>query len=107
MESDNTEEQKLQKAKKHVRRIKLFYIHFAGYLIVMVLLLYNLYIVEGEYKNNIISLNLSVLVLWTVAILWHALKVFKERKVFKKSWEDKKIASYLVKDDADETKMWE
>lgn len=96
----------LLKAQKHVRRIKLFYIHFAGYLVVMVLLLYNLYIVEGEYKNDIISLNLSVLVLWTVAILWHALKVFKERKVFKKSWEEKKIASFLEKDDAEETKMW-
>lgn len=107
MESHNTEEQKLLKVKKHLRQVKLFYIHFAGYLVVLALLLYNLYIVEGEYKNNIISLNLSVLVLWTVAILWHALKVFKERKVFKKSWEDKKIASYLEKDDAEETKMWE
>ncbi|WP_426429734.1 2TM domain-containing protein [Winogradskyella sp. HB-48] len=107
MESHNTEEQKLLKAKKHVRQLKLFYIHFAGYLVVLALLLYNLYIVEGEYKNNIISLNLSVLVLWTVAILWHALKVFKERKVFKKSWEDKKIASYLEKDHVEETKMWE
>ncbi|MCB0398864.1 MAG: 2TM domain-containing protein [Winogradskyella sp.] len=106
MESSNTEEQKLLKAKKYVRQLKLFYIHFAGYLVVLALLLYNLYIVEGEYKNNIISLNLSILVLWTVAIVLHAWKVFKERKVFKKSWEDKKIASYLKKDDAEETKIW-
>lgn len=101
------DKKRLLKAQKHVRRIKLFYIHFAGYLVVLALLVYNLYIVEGDYKNNIISLNLSILVLWTVAVLLHAWKVFREKKVFKKSWEDKKIASYLEKDDAEDTKMWE
>ncbi|MCT4628768.1 2TM domain-containing protein [Winogradskyella sp.] len=99
--------QRLLRAKKHVRRSKLFYIHFAGYLIVVALLLYNLYIVEGAYKNTIISLNLSVLVLWTVAIVLHAWRVFKERKVFRKSWVEKKIASYLEKEEVEETKMWE
>ncbi|APY09224.1 hypothetical protein BWZ20_13330 [Winogradskyella sp. J14-2] len=97
----------LLKAQKHVRRLKLFYIHFAGYLVVVALLLYNLYIVEGEYKNNIISLNLSILVLWTVVIMIHAFIIYKERKVFKKSWEDKKIASYLENGSTEETKMWE
>ncbi|MDG4716313.1 MULTISPECIES: 2TM domain-containing protein [Winogradskyella] len=101
------DKERLLKAQKRVRHLKLFYIHFAGYLVVVALLLYNLYIVEGAYKNNIISLNLSVLVLWTVAILLHAWKVFKENKVFKKSWEDKKMASYLAEEEIEETKMWE
>ena len=107
MESHNAKEQKLLSAKKRVRQLKLFYIHFVGYLVVVALLLYNLYIVEGAYKNNIISLNLSILVLWTVAIVLDAWKVFREKKVFKESWEDKKIASYLEKDETEETKMWE
>ena len=107
MEPHNNEEQKLLNAKKRLRRLKLFYIHFVGYLIVVALLVYNLYIVEGVYKNDIISLNLSVLVLWTMAIIIHAWKVFKEKTVFRKSWEDKKIASYLEKDETEKTKMWE
>ncbi|MBL87770.1 MAG: hypothetical protein CMO82_14095 [Winogradskyella sp.] len=107
MESHNNEEQKLLNAKKRLRRLKLFYIHLAGYLIVVALLVYNLYIVEGVYKNDIFSLNLSVLVLWTMAIIIHAWKVFKEKTVFRKSWEDKKIASYLERDETEKTKMWE
>ncbi|MDY2588120.1 2TM domain-containing protein [Winogradskyella aquimaris] len=107
MESDNSKEQQLLEAKKHIRRVKLFYIHLAGYLVVVALLLYNLYIVEGTYTHTIISLNLSVLLLWTVAMFINYWRVFKERKMFNKSWENKKIKSYLDKKDIEETKMWE
>lgn len=79
------EKQQFLKAKRQVRSLKLFYIHLAGYLVLVGLLVYNLLIVQGIYKNNIISLNLSVLVLWTVAIAIHAWKIFKEQKVFKQS----------------------
>ena len=107
MQLGNNDNQRLQEAKRNVRRLKIFYIHLVGYIVLVALLCYNLYIVEGPYKNNIISLNLSILVSWTVFILLHAWRVFKERKIFKKSWEDKKIASYLEKDEIEETKMWE
>lgn len=107
VEADKTKEKQLLEAKKYIKRVKLFYIHLAGYLVLVGLLVYNLLIVQGIYKNNIISLNLSVLVLWTVAIVLHAWKVFKERKVFNKSWEDKKMKLYLDKKDTEETKMWE
>ncbi len=103
---NNQEEYRLVQAKKSVRRLKLFYIHLAGYIVVVALLSYNLYIVQGEYKNNIISLNLSVLVAWTVFICIHGWRVFKERKVFNKGWKDKKIQAFLNKEDI-ETKMWE
>ena len=53
MEPHNNEEQKILNAKKRLRRLKLFYIHFTGYLVIVALLVYNLYIVEGVYKNDI------------------------------------------------------
>ncbi|RED42740.1 2TM domain-containing protein [Winogradskyella eximia] len=104
--NQDLKKQQLRKAKDKVRKVKVFYIHLAGYVVVVALLLYNLYIVAGPYKNNIISLNLSVLVGWTVFIIIHGLNVFKGKRIFKKSWEDKKTAQFL-KDKEEEKTFWE
>lgn len=106
MTKELKEKQQLINAKDKVRKIKIFYIHLAGYIIVVALLLYNLYIVAGPYKNNIISLNLSVLFAWTIFIIIHGLNVFKQKQIFKKSWEDKKTEQFL-KDKEEETTFWE
>lgn len=99
--------QYLIEAKKKAKRNMIFYVHLVGYFIVVALLLYNLYIVDGPYKNNIISLNLSVLVAWTVFIIMHGLNIFKGKQIFKKSWEDKRTAEFLNKEDEIERTMWE
>ncbi|WP_197429324.1 2TM domain-containing protein [Winogradskyella endarachnes] len=93
-------------AKEKVRKLKLFYLHLIGYFIGSALLLYNLYIVAGPYKNNIISLNLSILFFWTVLIIIHGLIVFKHKHIFKKSWEDKKTEQFL-KEKEEKTTYWE
>lgn len=96
-----------QQAKKQLKRIQLFYIHLAGYLILVALILLNFYVMEeGPYTSAITALNLSVLVGWTVFIGLHAWRVFKEKKVFKKEWEEKKIEEFL-KDNDEETTLWE
>ena len=102
------EKQLFIKAKKRVRRVWLFYVHLAGYIVFVALILYNFYIIEeGPYKNNIISLNLSVLVAWSVFIVIHGLKVFKGRQIFNKTWEDRKTEQFL-KEEADvDTTFWE
>lgn len=100
--------QRLIAAKKHVRRIQLFYVHLAGYLIIVALLLYNLSILEeGEYKKVITWLNLTTLVCWSIFIAIHAWRVFKGRLLFKKSWEDRKIKEFLKDEEALETTFWE
>lgn len=106
MQSKDIEKQRFLKAQKKLKQLKVFYIHLAGYLVSLALMLYNLYIVSGPYKNNIISLNLSIIVVWTVLVLLHAWRVFKEKKAFKKSWEDEKIKRFL-EEEGQETKMWE
>ncbi len=73
--------------------------HLVGYIIIVMLLSYNLYIVGGEYKNFIIWLDLIVLVLWTIFILVHAWRVFKGRRLFKKSWEERKMKEYMDKEE--------
>ncbi|MDN3493393.1 2TM domain-containing protein [Winogradskyella bathintestinalis] len=101
------ENQRLERAKKRVKRLKLFYIHLAGYIVFVALLLYNLYIVAGPYKNNIISLNLSIIVVWTVLIFVHGLHIFKGKRIFKKSWEDRKVERFLKEKKEEETTFWE
>lgn len=107
METNKNEEQLLANAQKKVRRVKIFYLHLVGYIIGMALLLYNFYILEeGPYKNNIISLNLSLIVVWTVFIIIHGLNVFKSKSVFKKSWEERKIKEF-TKEEETEKQLWE
>jgi uncharacterized membrane protein len=101
------EEQLRVNAKKKVRRIKIFYLHLALYIISTALILYNFYIIEeGPYKDNIISLNLSILVAWTVFIIIHGFVAFKEGKVFSKRWEEKKINEF-TKGENSERQLWE
>ena len=109
MKRDIDQQQYLIDAKKKAKRKWLFYIHLAGYIIFVSFILYNLYIVEGPYKDNIISLNLSIIVAWTVFIVIQGLCIFGGKLIFKKSWEKKKIEDFLNKnnDEDDETKLWE
>lgn len=104
----NNKEQFLIEAKKRAKKSMIFYVHLVGYIIFVSLILYNFYILEeGPYKNNIISLNLSILFAWTVFIIIHGINVFKGKQIFKKSWEDKKLEEFLSEDEEIETKMWE
>ena len=108
MNKNIDEQQLFIKAQKRVRRLWVFYIHLAAYIISVALILYNFYIIEeGPYKNNIISLNLSILVAWSVFIIIHGLNIFKENKIFKKSWEDRKTEEFLEKKDEVKTTFWE
>ena len=106
MTKELKEKQQLRNAKNKVRKLKVFYIHLAGYIVVVALLLYNLYIVAGPYKNNIISLNLSVIFAWTIFIIIHGLNVFKQKRIFKTSWEEKKTKEFLNNKE-EETTFWE
>ena len=108
MKSETDKEDHFIKAEQKVRKLWWFYIHLVGYFVVVALILLNFYVIEeGPYKNNIISLNLSVLVAWTVIIIIHGVKIFKGKQIFKKSWEDKKIDGFLKEETEEETTFWE
>lgn len=105
MESSK-ERERLLKAKKQVRKIKIFYLHLALYIIVVALIALNFYVMEGPYTSVITGLNIIVLVLWTGFVGIHAWRVFKGKFLFQKSWEDKKTEQFLEEEKV-ETKLWE
>lgn len=97
MEASKEKNESYYKAKEKVKQIQIFYLHLVGYIIIVILLSYNIYIAEGEYKNFFIWLDTTFLVLWTIFIIIHGWRVFKGR-FFKKSWEDRKIQEFIEKD---------
>lgn len=108
MKKQINEEQLRINAKRKIKQIQIFYLHLVLYLIVMALIFYNFYIIEeGHYKNNIMALNFSVIVVWSVFITLHGLVVFKGKQIFKKRWEDEKIKEFLEKEEAVKTTFWE
>jgi uncharacterized membrane protein len=98
------EEELFIKAEKKVRSIRNFYLHLILYIIGVLLISYNFYIIEGPYTSIITGLNITILVFWTLIICIHGWNVFKAKFLFKKSWEDKKIEEYL---DENQQQRWE
>jgi hypothetical protein len=108
METKYDQKDSLKQAKKKVRQLKIFYIHLAGYLVVVALILYNFYILgDNPYRKAIVWVNTTTLVAWTIFIALHAYSVFKGRLLFKKGWEEQKIKEYLKEDEEVKTTTWE
>lgn len=106
MKLNEEERKRYIEAKKKVRRIQIFYLHLVLYIIVVALILFNLYIIEGPYTNVITGLNISTIVFWTIFIFIHGWSVFKGKLFFSKRWEDKKIEQ-ILKDKNKEETFWE
>ncbi|MCR8668512.1 2TM domain-containing protein [Aestuariibaculum sp. M13] len=98
MSADNRNQEAFLKAEKKVYNLKVFYIHLVGYFILVALLVYNLYIMHGPYKDFFFWFDIIVLVAWTVFISIHGRHVFRGEIIFKKNWEERKIKEFLEKD---------
>ncbi|NNK82353.1 MAG: 2TM domain-containing protein [Flavobacteriaceae bacterium] len=105
MSKQKSKQKQFEDAKKRVNKLKIFYIHLAGYIVVLSLVVWNLLIIEdGEYKKAIVLLNWTTIVVWGIFIIIHAWTTFKGRFLFSKKWEDKKVKEYMEEDN---TKLWE
>lgn len=106
MSNDISREKQYIEARKRVNRLKIFYIHLAGYIVVFGLIVWNLVIIEeGEYKNAIVWLNCTTIVVWGIVIAIHAWTTFKGRILFGKKWEDRKVKELMKEDE--EITTWE
>lgn len=105
MSKDKARDKQFLKAKKKVDKLKVFYIHLAGYIVVVGLIVWNFLIIEeGPYKASIIWLNCTTIIVWGIFILIHAWTTFKGRFLFSKKWEDKKVKQFMEEDN---TTLWE
>jgi uncharacterized protein (DUF983 family) len=97
METSKENNESYYKAKESVRQVQIFYMHVVGYIIIVALLSYNIYIAEGIYRNFFVWLDNIFLVLWTIFIIVHGCRVFKKR-IFKKSWEERKMQEFIARE---------
>lgn len=98
MSLNKTDQEVFLKAQRKVYNLKIFYIHLVGYVILIALLAYNIYIMDGPYKDFFFWFDMIVMVAWTAFISIHGWHVFKGKILFKKEWEKRKIESYFEKD---------
>ena len=112
---ENLEQNKLERAKKHVKELQGFYAHFTAYIIV------NLFISTMKIYGNMSDGEtffqafwdfgtFAVWFFWGIGMTSHALHVFGGDLIFGKGWEERKIKEFMEKDEQEYkriSKHWE
>ena len=104
MENSYFEQERYDRAKKQVRRIRGFYTHVIVYVVINLMLvvinIQNLEPGESYFQwRNFITLGF-----WGIGLLAHGLSVFLPSIVAGKNWEDQKIKEIM---DKEKNHKWE
>lgn len=100
---ENSERQKLKRARKKVAEIKGFYTHLTVYLIVntSILLLKGI----GNYWHGETFMGpfwhfstLATWLFWGIGLFFHGMKVFSNNTVFSREWEEPQLKKIMDKD---------
>lgn len=87
--------EKLERAKRKVRRIKGFYIHALVYLLVNLLIIFSNGFAE---KNGFADMDsYYTAILWGFGLLAHGLTVFGPQMILGDDWEERKIREMMNK----------
>nr|WP_322624303.1 2TM domain-containing protein [uncultured Flavobacterium sp.] len=105
-----TEQLKMERARRRIKALKGFYIHFAVYIVVNAGLLITSYF-KGDYlqkqPHEFWSFQtFSTAVFWGIGLLCHAFNTFGTSLLLGKGWEDRKIREYMDNNKNSSTK-WE
>ncbi|MFK5958924.1 MAG: 2TM domain-containing protein [Lutibacter sp.] len=104
METNYTEEQKYLRAKKKVKSIKGFYVHFMVYLLVNAFILLSRALSDGGWEVFWEWQSYNTPIFWGIGLAFHAFGVFGMDIILGKNWEDNKIKELMNKDKRD---TWE
>ncbi len=95
METYSSTNTKLESAKKHVKRIKGFYIHATVYICV------NLFIIVANSLDSSKGFadadGYMTALFWGFGLLAHAMTVFAPDFILGNNWEERKIHEYMNK----------
>ena len=89
------QQEQYKQAKKEVKKIKSFYIHFAVYLVLNTYMAIHSFIFDGfdGLRNSLIGFGLF----WGIGVFFHWYGVFGKNFIFNKHWEKKKIKELMDK----------
>jgi hypothetical protein len=90
---DSSEQERYERASKHVEELKSFYTHLGVYIVVNV----------GLFLINIMTSPRGlwfywVLIGWGIGLLIHAFNVFISERVMGPDWEERKIREIMEKE---------
>lgn len=102
MENQFQKDARYYAAKKRVKSITGFYVHFTVYVFVNILLCTQIYLMS---KNNFWRWeSFSPALFLGIGILSHGTSVFGSNLLFGKNWEDRKIQEFMEKEKSQNTK---
>lgn len=99
MDTNNSDYERYQKAKKQVEEIKGFYIHAFCYVIVVLILMY----INLRYSPQYLWF-LWTTCGWGIGLFFHAVRVFNWMPFLNKDWEEKKIKQFMEEEKNKENK---
>jgi hypothetical protein len=89
-------------AKKHVEKIKGFYIHLLIYVLLNLFFLFNK--AQNRTLDQFLTFStFSTAFYWGLGIAYHAISVFGKNLFLGKKWEEKKIKQFL---EEEKNKIW-
>jgi len=101
MENQIQKDERYFAAKRRVKSIKGFYVHFTVYVLVNTFLCIQIYLTN---KNDFWRWeSFSTALFWGIGLLAHGAGVFGSNLLFGKNWEDRKIKELMEKDKFDST----
>ncbi|PCH75646.1 MAG: hypothetical protein COB98_08600 [Flavobacteriaceae bacterium] len=99
-----TEEEQYIRAKKKVKEIKGFYIHFAVYLAVNGFIFISHFMSEGNFSFIWEWESYGTWFFWGIGLFFHGFGVFGMDFLLGKQWEENKIKEIMNRD---KTEYWE
>ena len=96
---ENSDDKKLERAKKRVEQLKGFYIHAAIYTVINAFIFANIFIREGYNGGGFWQFgNFVTPFFWGIGLFFHASKVFRFNPILNKNWEKRQIEKYMEED---------
>ncbi|WP_055437592.1 2TM domain-containing protein [Lacinutrix algicola] len=98
MDTNKIDQQRLDRARQRVKKIKSFYTHLLIYIVINLIVVFqnieNLEPGESYFQAH----NFITFTLWGIVIIIHALTVFLPNFVLGSNWEERKIKEIMEKD---------
>ncbi|WP_159800245.1 2TM domain-containing protein [Flavobacterium sp. MK4S-17] len=100
------EQLRYDRARKKVKSIKGFYMHFTAYLVVNIILLLMHWEDMKPGEEFFTFQAFSTAIFWGIGVLFHALGTFSSNILLGNNWEERKIKEMMERNQGNRTK-WE
>lgn len=90
------EQEKYNRARKSVEKLKGFYIHLAVYIIVNTVLLLSIFLRISDGHGNFWQAgHFLTPIFWGIGLFFHAMNTYQANPLFGRRWEERQIKKYM------------